>query len=156
MFCSSCGTTLAAGLSYCNRCGARTAVATDSTEPETPREEKLADIVNLLAVIAGVVAIGGLIFVYGLVSSLLSKGIQPSVIIVFMIFSLAAVFGISWLLIRQLTRVLNAYLRAGETAKLRQLDEREIPQIEAHREPVSSVTDHTTRAFEPSYRKPNH
>lgn len=152
MYCSTCGTALATGLSYCNRCGSRTALTTNRLETETPHAEKLADIVHMTSVVTGVVVLGGLIFVYGLVSSLLGRGMNTSAIIVFMIFSMAAVFGISGLLIRQLSRVLDAYLRTGKVETERQIEERAAPQLDIPREPVNSVTEHTTRAFEPVLR----
>lgn len=152
MFCSTCGAALTKGLSYCNRCGAKTALATSPLE-SSPPHDKLTEIVHMLSVVSGLAVLGGFIFVYLLVTKLLDRLINPSAIIVFMMFSLAAVFGISWLLIRQLSRTLDVYLRTDKKEKQQKLDEARTPQLAAPREPLPSVTENTTRAFEPSLRE---
>jgi hypothetical protein len=152
MFCSTCGAALTKGLSYCNRCGAKTTLSTNQLAPSGP-PDKLAEIVMGLSVISGVVVLGGFFFVYLLVTKLLDRLINPSAIIVFMMFSLAAVFGISWLLIRQLTRTLDVYLRTDKKEKQQKLAAPDTPQLAAPREPIPSVTENTTRAFEPSLRE---
>jgi hypothetical protein len=127
-------------------------MSTSPLDAPNPREDKLVEIVHMTAIVSGAVALGGLIFVFVLVDKLLEKGLKPSAIVVFLMFSLAAVFGISGLLIRQLSRVLSAYLGPDEKEK-RRLRKNVVPQLEAPREPVDSVTEHTTRAFEPVLRE---
>lgn len=107
----------------------------------------------MTGIVSGAVALGGLIFVFALVDKLLDKGLKPGAIVVFLMFSLAAVFGISGLLIRQLSRVLGAYLGPDEKEKRRLRKKTVVPQLEAPREPIDSVTEHTTRAFEPVLRE---
>jgi hypothetical protein len=73
-------------------------------------------------------------------------------------FALLITFGISGLLIRQLSRVMNVYLQSHvkEESGQPELGERQRPQIEAAREVVvPSVTEHTTRSFEPVYEERN-
>jgi hypothetical protein len=155
MFCSTCGAALTRGLSYCNHCGAKVALSTNPLEQSSAPPDKLAETVFGLTVISGVVAIAGFIFVFLLVEKLLDRMLSASAVMAFMMISLAAVVGISWLFIRQLLRTLNVYLRIEDKAKRpAQLDERPAPQLEAApREPAASVTDHTTRAFEPALRE---
>jgi hypothetical protein len=153
MFCSTCGAALTKGLSYCNRCGAKTALSTSPLESNTSPPDKLPEIIFMLGVVSGAVIIGGFIFIFLLIEKLLDKALPPSAIMAFMMMSMAAVFAISWLLIRQFTRTLNIYLRTDEKEKSKQLEAQPSPQLEAPREPLSSVTEHTTRAFEPSLRE---
>lgn len=149
MFCSSCGASLSTSLTYCNRCGARTTLSTNPLELTKPHEDKLVEVVHMTGIVSGAVTIAGFIFVFVIILKLLEHAIKPSAIAVFMIFSLAAVFGVSSLLIRQFSRALSAYLREGENEGKRELKKVTTPQLEAHREPAPSVTEHTTRAFEP-------
>ena len=128
-------------------------MSTNPLEATKPSEDKMVEIVHVTTIVSGAVAIGGRIFIYVLMDKLLEKGIHPSAIIAFMVISLAAVFGISSLLIRQLSRVLSAYLGTAKNETRHQIEEHAVPQLEAPHEPVSSVTDHTTRAFEPSLRE---
>ncbi len=153
MFCSTCGAALTKGLSYCNRCGAKTALSTSPLESNTNPPDKLAEVIFMLGVVSGGVIIGGFVFVFLLIEKLLDKALTPSAIMAFMMLSMAAIFAISWLLIRQLSRTLNVYLRTDEKEQATKLDAQPAPQLEAPREPLSSVTDHTTRAFEPSLRE---
>ena len=155
MFCQSCGTALTKGLTYCNRCGAR--AASPALTPQA-KSDKLAEVVYALATFASVVSLGGLAIVYFLVRELLRSGFEQSRIVVVTFFCLLAVVGLAYLLIKQMSRALNVFLHPGalqgpEAAETPELTGRQTAQIEAPREPVSSVTDHTTRTFDPVYRE---
>jgi hypothetical protein len=74
----------------------------------------------------------------------------------FMIFfSLLVILTIAWLLIRQLSRVLSMSQLSGDATQAQKpnLGEKPVQQIDVPREPVSSVTEHTTRTFEPISRE---
>lgn len=130
-------------------------MSTNPLDLTKEREDKLVEVIHVMTISSGVIAIAGFIFIYALIDKLLNNGMKPGSIAVFMIFSLAVVFGISSLLIRQLSRVLSTFLRKNKSETLHQIDELVIPQLDAPREPLSSVTEHTTRAFEPLSREPN-
>ena len=154
MFCQSCGTALTKGLTYCNRCGARVA----SSELTKAQNDNLAQVVCVLAFFSTVVTLGGLGILYFLVRQLLMMGFEQSRIVVVTFFCLLAVVGLASLLITHMSRALNVFLHpgAGEaqaTDEMPELAGRQTAQIEAPREPVSSVTDHTTRTFDPVYQE---
>lgn len=157
MFCQSCGTALTKGLTYCNRCGAR---AAPSALTDVQKNDKLAEVVYVLAAFSAGVSLGGLAAVYFLVRELLRAGFEQSRIVVVTFFCLMAVVGLAGLLIKQMSRALNVFLHSGagagqepEAADAPELTGRQTAQIEAPREPVASVTDHTTRTFDPVYEE---
>jgi hypothetical protein len=102
------------------------------------------------------VTLGGFGMVFAVVMVLITNGINLSaggMVLIF--FSLLVILAIAWLLVRQLSRVLSISQLSGDATQAQKpnLGERPGPQISAAREPVSSVTDHTTRTFEPIYRE---
>ena len=150
MFCQSCGTALTKGLTYCSRCGARVA--------SPAQNDNLAQVVCVLAFFSTVVALGGLGLIYFLVRQLLLLGFEQSRIVVVTFFCLLAVVGLAALLITHMSRALNVFLHpaAGQGTEAADTPEpagRQTAQIEAPREPASSVTDHTTRTFDPVYQE---
>ena len=157
MFCQSCGTALTKGLTYCNRCGAR--AASPALAPPA-KNDKLAEVVYVLATFASVVGLGGLAIVYFLIRELLRGGFEQSRIVVVTFFCLMAVVGLAALLIKHMSRALSALLHSGTgagenqaAAEAAESASRQTAQIEAPREPVASVTDHTTRTFDPVYEE---
>ncbi|HEX7177797.1 MAG TPA: hypothetical protein VF240_21230 [Pyrinomonadaceae bacterium] len=158
MFCQSCGTALTKGLTYCNRCGAR---AAPSALTAVQKNDKLAEVVYVLATFSAGVSLGGLAAVYFLIRELLRAGFEQSRIVVVTFFCLLAVVGLAFLLINQMSRALNVFLHSGAGADEGQATAANAPkladvqtaQIEAPREPVASVTDHTTRTFDPVYEE---
>jgi membrane protein implicated in regulation of membrane protease activity len=102
------------------------------------------------------VTLGGFGMIFGLVIALITRGINLSPSGMFWIsFSLLVILAIDWLLVRQLSRVLNVPQLSSDAtqAKKPKLTEQAVRQIDEPREPVSSVTEHTTRTFEPIYRE---
>ncbi len=129
-------------------------LSADTSEKESPHI-KLAEVAQFVSVATGVIGFGGLFLIVILVRELLKRGIETSAIVLLTVLSLLIVFGISVLLIRQLSSVLGIYLQSGsvdESEKLA-LSGRQTAALEASREPVPSVIEHTTRTLEPSYRE---
>ena len=145
--CQTCDELLAEGAVFCKHCG------TAARGLTAKHPEKLAEVVFALTVMTSVVGIGGLIFVYMLAHNFLTKGVETPALIAVLIVALAAAFGLTALLASQLSRALNAYLRPfnGPEAAPAPPDTRPTAQLEAPREPASSVTEHTTRTFDPVY-----
>ena len=146
MHCSSCGSAVPPGLSYCNRCGADLRLK----ENEAPR--RFGPSPNFL--VAGIVAVT----IFGLIAVIMLMGMMSEVlhspeglingfaaVAFFSILLVDALF--AWLRLRlkksarestdvtQLREAIRAELRAGQTSDLP--------------EPASSVTDHTTRTLQP-------
>ena len=141
MYCSTCGTLLDTKLNYCNRCGARI--------------EKLAAVENTgglqsLSMSAGFVGLGGLGLTLGLIAILLKNNVVIEAVVMLAMFFLATVFGITFLMIRQLSRMTT-------TASTEQIPEKPNPaqiaatdtaRLEEYRQPARSVTEPTTRTLE--------
>src|ERR1700682_2019183 len=152
MFCPSCGLELTTELSYCNRCGANLkATASQAGVPPA----KLSGAAWAISTAVALVALGGFAMIFGLVVALITKGINLNEGgMVLILVSLLIILAIVWMLVRQLSRVLDISRLAGAATPptAPELRQQPRPQIAA-REPVSSVTDHTTRTFEPIPRQ---
>ena len=152
MYCSSCGVAVAQGLSYCNHCGAKLNGAKGDSviKSSEVKPEKLVEM--LVAVfVCGLGAIAVLIGVMKAVA-----GFDLSIILAVTIFSFVLMLIVEgvliWLLLsgrRGVKEVGDAEPPKGQKTKgLGEGQARVLP------EPVSSVTEHTTRAFEPIYSEP--
>jgi hypothetical protein len=154
MYCSSCGAAMTQGLSYCNRCGANLKLS-ESLAPSTKPA-------GLIWVITFGIAMMGLPFpafivIFALIKELKEAGFPLEYLMVLAAISLLTVFGAVEMLSRFLPPLVKAYLQSGEPveSKKSELNGRTPAQLEAAREPASSITENTTRAFEPSYRERN-
>lgn len=147
MHCTSCGTPLVEGAVFCKRCGTALMTRGSSSTPS----DKLAELSIVFCVTMGVVGLGGLIAVLVLANKLFNRGVESPQVVFLTLAGLCAVFGLTMLLARQASRVLDAYLHpfGRKEAHAPELAPRDTAQLEAPREPVSSVTDHTTRTFDP-------
>lgn len=154
MYCSTCGVSVAQGLSYCNYCGAKLSGPGDNT-PETPavKPELLVSAmagVFILGIVAITLLMGMMKQVLGLpVERVLAVSLIPFLVLLF----LEAVF------LRLLFRgKRGGKLKRTPTPTSEQVtNELDAAQARALREPLSSVTDHTTRSFAhmPNERKPS-
>lgn len=164
MFCQNCGNSIIEGLNYCNRCGFRTGGAIEKTEAQMPAV-KPTGIVVTLSIVTGLIVLTGLGMLFPLLVILLGSSIKSSAIAVILLMFLGTVFGISWLLIQQISRAMDFYFRRGSGDKQTldapqqqqpaQLFNRNTGQIEGVREPFISVTENTTRIFDPAPQERN-
>lgn len=148
MYCSACGTPMAPGLSFCNRCG--------MSLKETSNSK--AGIVGAYLTAITIVGLGGLGLMLGGAMALKNGGQFHEELIGIFMFMIFMIVGIVELtLCRQLSRLnrsaekkqsLPLPLPAGMPAELRS------PQPRALGEPVQSVTENTTRTLEYSRSKP--
>jgi hypothetical protein len=145
MYCSSCGSAVPPGLSYCNRCG------TDLRTKESNAPAKSGPSANIL--VAGIVVVTtvgllAVIMLIGVMSQIrASEGLINgfAAIAFFLLVLVDALF--AWLLLRskkssveskdvlQMKDAIRAELNTARTSEFA--------------ESVSSVTDHTTRTLEP-------
>ncbi len=102
MYCSTCGTLINTELNYCNRCGARV----DKLAVSENKSEAL----EYLSMATGFVGLGGLGLTVGLIAILLNFSVIPQVVVMLAIAFLATVFGISFLMIQQISRMTNVSL----------------------------------------------
>jgi hypothetical protein len=147
MYCSTCGVAVAEGLNYCNHCGARIIVS-NSDKVATSRDVRPELLVAALVgtFVLGLIAITALL---GVMKSVL--GLQSGQIFVFAALSflmMVVLEGVFLLLLFRRNRGVEEReeLLAGHTTK-----GLGAPQVQALREPIASVTEQTTRAFEPIY-----
>jgi hypothetical protein len=145
MFCERCGKQIDESLNYCNACGAQL------------RREVMAPPKSLTAFMISAFActvIFGLLILAILMSTLLGKVPNPDPVIAFGVAYLVVLFAISFVLGRQVSKLIDADLKSREfpqrsSAPLVQLPSRSANVLDEFREPAS-VTDHTTRTLEPT------
>jgi hypothetical protein len=158
MFCPSCGAEYAIELNYCNRCGANLNLAANAATEAV--QVNVTKPVLILGVIMLFLTLGGFA---GVISGAIevaksAGGGDLSMAIVF--FGLATILIVDIFLARLLSKLVNASLASNRSAPRKSIQPNTQPQLELPRplpprfEPVASVTDHTTRFFDPSYRSP--
>ena len=138
MFCSRCGKQIDDSLKFCNGCGAQI-----KKEEDSP----------LTSLITALIIIGtaGLGILVGLSAVLLDKIPTFEAVLIFGVVYLATLFGICFMIMRQITKLIDANLgsrRSPESEKrVAELLPRSTNQLEEFREPAS-VTDQTTRTLD--------
>jgi hypothetical protein len=134
------------GLKFCNSCGAK---LTREIEDKDGTPGKMLD--NILTTLFLIVMFGMGILV-GLVAVLLSSGIKTEVVAAIVLAYLATIFGICFSLARQVPKLIDARLKGWSndsgTRSLQEPPPRTTAQLEEFRQPVASVTDHTTRTLD--------
>lgn len=143
MYCESCGKKIDESLNYCNGCGA-------SLRSEVRSQKGLA---AFLIASLTVISISGLLILAMLIAFLIDK-VTPRIepLFVFGGVFLFVLFGIAFLIMRQVSRVISHELNIREVPKrmaepLVQLPPRSTNQLDEFREPAS-VTDQTTRILD--------
>jgi hypothetical protein len=147
MYCSSCGVSVVQGLSYCNHCGAK-------LTPEKRDNIIKSSEVKPEPLVAGMVAVlvFGLVGIVFLLMAMKMVGFNVGLILAFTTLSFLIMLLIEGVLIWQLlSRKRGA--ETGDTAlsKNQTTKELEMAQARGLPEAVPSVTEHTTRTFEPIY-----
>ena len=149
MYCSTCGADSIQGLQYCKRCGANLNPA--ASQASTGKPKGLVWIVAFgIAMMMGI-PMGGIAVVFDRMRPLQENGFPLWFMMALAIASLLMMSVAMVLLSRLLAPVFKSYLQSSETidAKQPKLSERSPEQINAPRNVVSSVTEDTTRVFDP-------
>lgn len=147
MYCSSCGVGVAQGLSYCNYCGAKLSgasgdnvIASSGVKPDL--------LVSAMAgtFILGPVAIAILIGVLKAVA-----GFDLPFLLAATMFSFAMMLLVEGVFIGLLLKGRKGAKKTRGGGQLQEQTTKELGEAQAHvlAEPVPSVTEHTTRAFDP-------
>ncbi len=152
MFCSTCGTTITPGLSFCNRCGSS---LKERTEPDT----KTGAITAFLTAITLIAIIGLGIMLGGALTLKRDANLGEDVVGMFMFFTFFILCVTEFFLVRQLSKLIGGRepkyasppapatvpneLRAAQAAQARGLPEA-----------MPSVTENTTRTLEYSRNEP--
>ncbi|HBB94670.1 MAG TPA: hypothetical protein DC054_04710 [Blastocatellia bacterium] len=148
MYCSACGVAATQGLPYCNYCGAKLNSGDSSDKP--PDTGWSGYLVTMMVAT----------FVFGLFAITIFMGVMKTVIhfeygalVAFTTLSFLIMLMLEGIFIRLLFRPLKH--RDSEPRNTFQNDRASTKELEAQSrqpmEPISSVTEHTTRAFDPIY-----
>jgi uncharacterized protein (DUF983 family) len=149
MYCSSCGVAVAQGLSYCNYCGAKLGAANGDNAADSSGVKPgllVAAMVGLF--ILGLTAIAVLI---GMLKAVV--GFDLPILLAITLFSFVLMLVIEGILIGLLLKGRRGAKEAGDGARLKEQTTKELGEAQALglAEPVPSVTEHTTRAFDTIY-----
>ncbi len=151
MYCSSCGVAVAQGLSYCNHCGTKLGGA----EGESVVKSRGVKPELLVSAMVG-------LFIFGLIAIAVLVGMLKAVagfdfpfLLIAVMLCFLLMFVVEGVLIGLLLKGRRGAKGAGDTARLKEQTTKELGEAQARSltEPVPSVTEHTTRSFEPLYRE---
>lgn len=147
MYCSSCGVAVTKGLSYCNHCGAKVNQS-GSGSPEVRPE-------MLVAAMVGT-------FIFGLVAITILAGVMKNALDLPMglVLALGLVFPFALMLVLEgvfVRLLLRRRRETDETSRPTLVEGHATNELDAAGARVlpearASVTEHTTRAFDPVYR----
>ena len=151
MYCSSCGVAVAQDLSYCNYCGAKLNGVKGETRIKSP-EVKPEMLVSAMVIV----------FVFGLAAitllMLVMKDVLGNVgqVLALTLLSFLIMLSIEGVIIRMLLRRKRGTEEAEDTMRLKGQATKALDAAQARAlpEPMPSVTEHTTRTFEPIYNEP--
>jgi len=144
MYCSSCGVAMAQGLSYCNHCGAKLSGERNKSAEVKPE-----------ALVWGMVAV--LVFGFAAIMFLMLAmkmvGFNVGQILAFTMLSFVIMLSVEGVFTWQFLHRKRGAEAAGDTALPNKQTTRELHEAQARVLPehMSSVTEHTTRAFDPIY-----
>jgi hypothetical protein len=161
MFCPSCGAEYSIELKYCNRCGAN--LSTDLAAQPQIVPISLTKPALILGSIMTFLTLGGFgMLISGAVELSRTGRIDPGSITAIVIVGMLAIVTMDIFLARLLTKIINASLSSGAVSQPRRSKTlanapvMQLPQPATGRlEGMPSVTEGTTRFFEPAYREPS-
>ena len=149
MYCSTCGVAVTPGLSYCNHCGEKLSGARSDSIIKS-REVRPESLVGAM-VFTFVFGLGAITVLMGVMKAVLR--LEGGLILAFAALSFLIMLSLEGVFIRLLFRRKRVADEAGDTGRLKGQATRELDAAQARAlpEPLPSVTEHTTRAFDPSY-----
>jgi hypothetical protein len=149
MYCSSCGVAVAPGLSYCNYCGEKLSGTRNdrlTKSPEVKPETLVASMVFIF-----VFGLGAITVLMGVMKAVLHFDYGP--IVAFTLLCFLIMLSLEGVIIRLLFRRQHGAEEPDSAAPAKGQTTRELDAAQARAlpEPAPSVTEHTTRAFDPIY-----
>jgi predicted amidophosphoribosyltransferase len=153
MYCSTCGVAVTPGLSFCNYCGEKLSGAKSDRIIKSP-EVRPETLVGAM-VFAFVFGLGAITLLIGMMKAVLR--LEVGVILAFALLSFLILISLEGVFIRLLLGRKRGAEEAGDTARLQGQATRALDAAQARvlPEPMPSVTEHTTRAFDPIYIEQN-
>lgn len=153
MYCSSCGVVVAQGLRYCNYCGAKLSEFKGDSLIKSPEVKPESLVWAMVAVL-----VFGFVAIMFLMMAMKMVGLNVGQILGFTILSFLIMLLVEGVFIWQLLRRKRGSEKSDNAPLLNGQSTNELDAAHARvlSEPMPSVTEHTTRAFEPIYseRKP--
>jgi hypothetical protein len=149
MYCSTCGGAVAAGLSYCNHCGARLNAAKGddvARVAKVPPESLVWAIVGVF-----VVGLGCMIGLMAVMKEEFNANMGMALLAALLVFLLMLVVEGVFISLLVGRRSDVKGVRKPQQLKEQTTNELNAAPARVLSEPVPSVTEHTTRAFEPRY-----
>jgi hypothetical protein len=149
MYCSSCGVAVTTGLSYCNYCGEKLSGGKSVSITKSP-EVKPESLLGAM-VFTFVFGLGAITVLMGVMKAVLH--LELGQILAFTLLSFLIMLSLEGVFIRLLLRRKRGAEEAGDTVLSKGQATRALDAAQARvlPEPMSSVTEHTTRAFDPIY-----
>ena len=151
MYCSSCGVAVAQGLSYCNYCGAKlNGVKGDNVIKSS--EVKPGTLVAAM-VFVFVFGLGAITLLMGMMKAVLDLNVGQ--ILAFTLLSFLIMLLIEGVCVWLLLRRKRGTEETGDTLLSKEQATKGLSaaQVRVLPEPVPSVTEHATRAFESAYNE---
>jgi hypothetical protein len=149
MYCPTCGVVVAQGLSYCNFCGAKLSEAKGDDVIKSPEVKPGL----LVAAMAGVFILGlvAITMLLGMMKAVLR--LDAGVILGFALLCFLIMLLLEGVFLRLLFRRKRGAAEAGDTEQLKRHETKELDATQARELPehMPSVTEHTTRTFDPIY-----
>jgi len=150
MYCSSCGVAVGQGLTYCNYCGAKLNYADSADKPPDIRPAGL---------VGGLVTMMVATFVMGLFVITIFMGVMKTVLhfeygplVAFTMLSFLIMLALEGIFILLLFRRKPGHDDPRVTRENNRAHTKELEaQSRSPLEPIASVTENTTRAFDPVY-----
>ena len=138
-------------MSYCNYCGAKLSGTKGETRIESSEVKPESLVAAMVAVF--VLGLGAITVLMGVMKAVL--GLNVGMILAFTLLSFLIMLSIEGVIIRLLLRRMRGTDVAGDTVLLKRQATSELDAAQARvlPQPVPSVTEHTTRAFEPVYNE---
>ena len=148
MYCSTCGVAVAQGLSYCNYCGAKLSGEKGESLIKSSEVKPGSLVWGMVAVL-----VFGFVAIVFLMMAMKMVGFDVGQILALTILSFLIVLLVEGVFIWQLLRRKRGAEETGDSALSKEQARKELDAAQARvlPEPMPSVTEHTTRAFEPIY-----
>lgn len=145
MYCSACGVAVTQSLSYCNYCGAKLGGA--QAEGREPKPEMLVAAMVFIFVFG----LGAITILMGMMKAVLH--LETGLLLFFALLSFLIMLSLEAVIVRLLFRRRRGPEEGGDAVRLKGQTTSELHAPRALPEPLPSVTEHTTRAFEPIYNE---
>lgn len=144
MYCSICGAQSTQGLNYCKRCGANLASPTPM-----PANEGRWSLTVFPFLFAAIVCVAGFIALFVTIVELAGRNIDPRMLLGITAFGGATVFGVVGMFTWLLMKLTGASAPSHRIETPHPPDVSDQPQIAAPPLSMPSVTENTTRNFDP-------